>query len=112
MAKTKAQTGPRTEPHAILLSVDEVVQQLKSNLDSGLTAQAVAEIQKTHPPNELEGGGAIPWYKTLGKQLCNAMILVRQGLIIITRDELIINRYLCLLWLSASVLKTLLKEVY
>jgi len=83
MAKSKAPTGPRTEPHAILLSVDEVVAQLKSNLDNGLTAQAVREIQKTHPPNELEGGGAIPWYKTLGKQLCNAMILVSRVLLTI-----------------------------
>lgn len=66
----------RTEPHAFLLTIDEVAQQLKTNIEDGLTASRVQELQRTHPANELVGGGGISWHKILLKQVSNAMILV------------------------------------
>ncbi|KAF4628235.1 hypothetical protein G7Y89_g9916 [Cudoniella acicularis] len=64
-----------TDKHPFLLSVEDVAQQLGTNIESGLTASSVSELQKSHPRNELEGGGGITWYKILIKQISNAMIL-------------------------------------
>ena len=71
----KTQTR-RTNQHPFLLSVHEVAKHLETNIDTGLTARKVAELQKECPPNELVGDGGIAWYKILTKQLSNAMILV------------------------------------
>lgn len=65
-----------TTPHAFLLSNEDVANQLNTNLDRGLTASQVQSIQAAHPPNELNTGGSISWYKILLKQISNAMILV------------------------------------
>lgn len=65
-----------TEPHPYLLPIEEVCQQLGTNIESGLTSKRAAELQKEYPPNELEGGGSVEWYKILIKQISNAMILV------------------------------------
>jgi len=65
-----------TDRHPFLLTVEETARQLNTNIETGLTARQVAEIQKTYPPNELDTGGGTPWYKILGKQISNAMILV------------------------------------
>ena len=72
----KTQPHKGTERHPFLLSVEDVANQLETNIETGLTARKVAELQKNHPPNELEGGGGISWYKILIKQISNAMILV------------------------------------
>ncbi|KAL5321485.1 hypothetical protein ACEPPN_009443 [Leptodophora sp. 'Broadleaf-Isolate-01'] len=66
----------QTDRHPFLLTIEETARQLNTNIESGLTASQVAEIQKTHPPNELDTGGGTVWYKILGKQISNAMILV------------------------------------
>jgi magnesium-transporting ATPase (P-type) len=65
-----------TDPHPFLLPIDDVCQQLGTNIENGLSAKKVSELQKEYPPNELEGGGSVEWYKILIKQLVNAMILV------------------------------------
>lgn len=66
-----------TDRHPFLLSVQDVAQQLNTNTETGLSKRQVTELQKGHPPNELEGGDGIAWYKILIKQCSNAMILVR-----------------------------------
>lgn len=65
-----------TNPHAFLLTPQDVATQLSTNLETGLTARQVQSIQASHPPNELNTGGSISWYKILIKQISNAMILV------------------------------------
>lgn len=65
-----------TNPHAFLLTPQDVASQLSTNLETGLTARQVQSIQASHPPNELNTGGSIAWYKILIKQISNAMILV------------------------------------
>jgi Na+-exporting ATPase len=69
-------TLQRTEKHPFLLSVEEVARQMGTNVETGLTARKIAELQKECPPNELEDGGGTVWHSILLKQLCNAMILV------------------------------------
>ncbi|PQE05204.1 calcium-transporting ATPase 3 protein [Rutstroemia sp. NJR-2017a BBW] len=65
-----------TTAHPFLLTKEDVANQLKTNLDKGLTTSQVQSIQAEHPPNELNSGGSISWYKILLKQISNAMILV------------------------------------
>lgn len=77
MAPT-AQTRQGTDCHPFLLSVEDVARQLGTNLETGLSARQVAELQNKVPPNELEGGGGVSWHKILIKQISNAMILVNQ----------------------------------
>ncbi|KAG9230963.1 P-type ATPase-like protein [Amylocarpus encephaloides] len=76
MASTKAPTIARTDKHPFLCSVDDVAQQLGTNIENGLTARQVQELQKTNPRNELEDGGGVVWYRIFLKQCSNAMILV------------------------------------
>jgi Na+-exporting ATPase len=73
----KTQTRHRTERHPFLLPIEDVAKQLNTNIETGLSARKVAELRKECPPNELEGGGGVAWYKILLKQISNAMILVR-----------------------------------
>ena len=73
---SNATTVPRTECHPYLLKVKDVARQMDIDLDNGLTATRVSEIQKEHGPNELIGGGEKPWWKILLKQCANAMSLV------------------------------------
>ena len=63
--------------HPFLLTFEETAQALGTDVDKGLTSAQVTELQTKYPPNELDIGGAIPWYKIFAKQLFNAMILVR-----------------------------------
>lgn len=65
-----------TDRHPFLLSAEDVANQLHTDIENGLTARKVAELQKECKPNELEGGGGIVWHKILIKQISNAMILV------------------------------------
>ncbi|KAI3332278.1 potassium/sodium efflux P-type ATPase [Xylariaceae sp. AK1471] len=64
------------ERHPFLLSVEDVASSLDTDLDRGLSSAQVTQLQQKYPPNELDVGGAIPWYKIFIKQLLNAMILV------------------------------------
>jgi magnesium-transporting ATPase (P-type) len=75
MAPT-TQTRQGTDRHPFLLSVEDVARQLGTNIETGLSARQVAELRNEFPPNELEGGGGVSWYKILLKQISNAMILV------------------------------------
>jgi len=59
-----------------LLPVEDVVKAVETDLDRGLTSAQVAQFQQKYPKNELDVGGAIPWYKIFIKQLVNAMVLV------------------------------------
>ena len=76
-----------TEPHPFLLSVEEVVQQMGTNLESGLSSTQVKELQSKYPLNELEGQGGVEWYRILIKQLLNAMILVSHFKMRTTSDQ-------------------------
>lgn len=62
--------------HPFLLPVEEVAEDLKTNIDKGLTSTQVTEFQAKYPPNELDVGSGIAWYTIFIRQLCNAMILV------------------------------------
>ncbi|KAI1302219.1 hypothetical protein F5Y03DRAFT_385552 [Xylaria venustula] len=62
--------------HPFLLSAEDVARHLGSDLEKGLSSSQVAQLHQEHAPNELDVGGAIPWYKIFIKQLLNAMILV------------------------------------
>lgn len=62
--------------HPFLLSVEETAKALGTDVDKGLTSAQVADLQSRYPPNELDVGGTVPWYKIFAKQLFNAMILV------------------------------------
>ncbi|KAK5633176.1 hypothetical protein RRF57_008890 [Xylaria bambusicola] len=64
------------ERHPFLQSAEDVARHLGSDLEKGLSSSQVTQLQQKYPPNELEVGGAIPWYKIFIKQLLNAMILV------------------------------------
>lgn len=64
------------ERHPFLLTVEDVARQLNSDLERGLSSSQVTQLQQQYPRNELDVGGAIPWYKIFIKQLLNAMILV------------------------------------
>ncbi|KAH8676233.1 potassium/sodium efflux P-type ATPase [Xylariales sp. PMI_506] len=62
--------------HPFLMTVADVVTSLETHMDTGLTSAQVTLLQDEHPPNELDVGGAIPWYTIFLRQLFNAMILV------------------------------------
>jgi P-type Na+/K+ transporter len=79
MAPT-TQTPQGTDRHPFLISVEDVARQLGTNIETGLSARQVAELRNEFPPNELEGGGGVSWYKILLKQISNAMILVSRHL--------------------------------
>jgi hypothetical protein len=62
--------------HPFLLTPSAVASALKTDVDKGLNSAQVAQLQQEYPRNELDVGGAIPWYTIFIKQLFNAMILV------------------------------------
>ncbi len=64
--------------HPFLLSADEVASQLGTNLEKGLTELEADSRSRQFPRNELDIGGAIPWYTIFIRQLFNAMIIVRR----------------------------------
>jgi len=86
----KSQVPPPTDRHPFLLSVDDVARQLGTDIEHGLSAREVAELQKTYPLNELEGGSGVSWHKILIKQISNAMILVSPLLEALLLDTLLI----------------------
>jgi len=64
--------------HPYLSPVQDVFKTLESDPDRGLSSAQVAQLQEKYPPNELDVGGAIPWYTIFLRQLFNAMIIVGQ----------------------------------
>jgi P-type Na+/K+ transporter len=62
--------------HPFLLTVQDVANSLGTDVERGLTTPQVAQLHEKYPPNELDVGGAIPWYTIFLRQLFNAMILV------------------------------------
>lgn len=62
--------------HPFLLAPNDVAAALTTDVDKGLNSAQVAQLQQEYPRNELDIGGAIPWYTIFIKQLFNAMILV------------------------------------
>ncbi|KFA60340.1 hypothetical protein S40285_06042 [Stachybotrys chlorohalonatus IBT 40285] len=62
--------------HPFLLTVEETAQALGTSIDKGLTSEQVAQLQQKYPTNELDVGDTIAWYRILGKQIFNAMIIV------------------------------------
>lgn len=72
--ETRADQNYTKQP--FLLSVDEIIREIETNLDSGLTNSQVQQYQEKYGPNRLEGDGGVSWYSILGKQISNAMILV------------------------------------
>ncbi|KZF24870.1 Na+-exporting ATPase [Xylona heveae TC161] len=62
--------------HPFLLSVDDVVQHLHTDIEKGLSSARILELQKQYGQNKLEGEGGVKWYSVLMKQISNAMILV------------------------------------
>ncbi|KAL3422615.1 potassium/sodium efflux P-type ATPase [Phlyctema vagabunda] len=76
MAPQGTKQKQRTDRHPFLLPIEGVAEQLGTNIETGLTAAKVKQLQDENPLNELEGGGGIAWYKILIKQVSNAMILV------------------------------------
>lgn len=69
-------TNITIDQHPFLLSIKNVAKQYDTNIETGLTTAQVTQLQKTHPPNELESGDVTPWHAILIKQISNAMILV------------------------------------
>ena len=63
--------------HPFLLSLEEIFEQLGTNVDTGLSRLKAQQSQHDYGPNKLKGEGAIQWYSILVKQISNAMILVR-----------------------------------
>lgn len=76
MAPKKTPNSQATDRHPFLLSIEDVVSQLGTDLETGLSARRVAELRKEYPPNELDDGGGVNWTTILIKQVSNAMILV------------------------------------
>ena len=59
-----------------LLPINDIVNHLQTNIDSGLSSAQVKQYQDRYGANKLDGDGGIPWYALLMKQIANAMILV------------------------------------
>lgn len=76
MAPKKIPNKQATDRHPFLLSIEDVVSQLGTDLETGLSARRVAELKKEYPPNELDDGGGVNWTTILVRQVSNAMILV------------------------------------
>ena len=75
-APTKKPTGQLYPRHPFLLPIDRIVEQLGTNVETGLSRLKAQQSQRDYGPNKLKGEGAIQWYSILAKQISNAMILV------------------------------------
>ena len=64
------------EHHPFQLSLDQIVLQLQTHLESGLNRAQASNLQGRYGENKLAGEGAVRWYSVLLKQISNAMILV------------------------------------
>ena len=73
----KKPTGQLYPRHPFLLPLDQILQQLGTDTDTGLSKLKAQQSQRDYGPNKLKGEGAVSWYSILAKQVSNAMILVR-----------------------------------
>lgn len=64
------------QQHPFLLPIDQIVADLRTNTNSGLTAVQAQENKASYGENKLRGEGGVQWYSVLFKQISNAMILV------------------------------------
>ena len=62
-------------PH--YLTFEDVIDQLGSNADNGLTTSEVKERLEKYGENMLEGGESVSFAKIFIRQIANAMMLVR-----------------------------------
>lgn len=76
MARDKDAVNQEYDRHPFLISVDDVVGLLDSNIETGLSDAKVQELQQKYGLNRLSGEGGAKWYALLAKQISNAMILV------------------------------------
>ncbi|KAI1627518.1 Na+-exporting ATPase [Exophiala viscosa] len=76
MGKEHERAEQQYTQEPFLLSRDELVAQLGTNTDIGLSSNQVQQNQEKYGTNKLEGDGGVSWYAILGKQISNAMILV------------------------------------
>jgi P-type Na+/K+ transporter len=58
------------------LTIEEAIDSLKTNKDTGLTSAEAQSRQQRYGVNAIEGDGGVKWYSLLMKQISNAMILV------------------------------------
>lgn len=78
MGKKDVRAPQEYKKAPFLLTVDEAAQELGTSTETGLVGDAkVNEIRQKYGPNTLEGEGGVKWYALLGKQISNAMIMVR-----------------------------------
>ena len=76
MGKESARAEQNYTKQPFLLSADEIISHLETNVETGLSSAQVQQYQEKYGPNRLEGDGGVSWYSILGKQISNAMILV------------------------------------
>jgi magnesium-transporting ATPase (P-type) len=74
---TGSANTPAYSKHPFLLPVEQLKQELRTNLDTGLNAAEVQSLHKRYGPNRLSDDEGVKWYRLLFKQISNAMILVR-----------------------------------
>lgn len=62
---------------AYCLSFEDVLKELSTNSDEGLSSSEAKRRLEEHGPNELEGGESVSFAKIVIRQIANAMMLVR-----------------------------------
>lgn len=74
MASKKSEpTKPVFSKPPYQLSSDEVAQELKTNVETGLSPAQAGQALDKYGSNELDGGEGIPIWKVFVKQVSNAM---------------------------------------
>ncbi|KAL8760101.1 MAG: hypothetical protein Q9184_003422 [Pyrenodesmia sp. 2 TL-2023] len=76
MGSSRGYKSSEYPKHPFTSNSIDILDHLKTNDQTGLERAEAQERQRTYGPNKLEGEGAVQWYRVLGKQVSNAMILV------------------------------------
>lgn len=102
---------PLSQP-AHSLSFDDVIRELGTNSDDGLTSAEVKERLQKYGENMLEGDEGVSLAKIVIRQIANAMMLVSQDLktIIMCDKTTNKNRFSSSPWLLVLVFNRGLKE--
>ncbi|KAF1813924.1 potassium/sodium eff [Eremomyces bilateralis CBS 781.70] len=74
--KGSPSTQPEYGKHPFQLTVEELSEELHTNIESGLSAEEIRNAQEKYGENKLKGEEGVKWYKILSKQISNAMVLV------------------------------------